>query len=165
MIWYTPQFLALFATESDMNVFIDLIFEETNQGYINSKMPVRVSKVGPKQHPTLVDIEDSGDLIDNFSDSLPQHELLNCADSAALLIGDFNNCGATHNPEEYGSTSGDGYAHLILPTGDTKYSGYRTILGYFADGHSTRVNYYSNPDVIFPTTGTATGVEGLSNNA
>merc|ERR1711970_217404 len=201
MIWYTPQFLAMFASEADMNVFVDLVFEETNQGYINSQMPVRVSKVGPKQHPSLVDIEDSGDLIDDFSESLPQHELLNCADSAALLIGDFDNCGiakidttsscrtysvtkkscatgyysfgheighnfgATHNPEEYTSTSGDGYAHLILPTGDTKYSGYRTILGYFADGHSNRVNYYSNPDVIFPTTGTATGVEGLSNNA
>ena len=41
MIWYTPQFFASFASEADMNVFIDLIFEETNQGYINSQMPVK----------------------------------------------------------------------------------------------------------------------------
>ena len=42
MIWYTPQFFEQFASEADMNVFIDLIFEETNQGYINSKMPVLI---------------------------------------------------------------------------------------------------------------------------
>jgi len=201
MIWYTPQFLASFASEADMGVFIDLIFEETNQGYINSKMPVRVSKLGPRQHPTLVDIEDSFKLVDDFEDSLPQSELLNCADAAALLVHEFNNCGianfkttsscrsfsvtkkscatgyysfgheighnfgADHNPEEYSSPSGDGYAHLIQPTGDSKYSGYRTILGYFNDGHYYRMNYYSNPDVIFPTTGTPTGVTDVSNNA
>jgi len=201
MIWYTPEFLASFASESDMNVFVDLVFEETNQGYINSEMPVRVSKLGPRQHPTLVDIEDSFQLIDDFEDSLPRTELLNCADAAALLVNEFNNCGianfrtttscrsfsltqkscatgyysfgheighnfgATHNPEEFTTTSGDGYAHLILPTGSSKYSGYRTILGYNADGHRYRKNYYSNPDVIFPTTGTPTGVTDLSNNA
>ena len=93
-----------------------------------------------------------------------------------------HNFGATHNPEQFSSTSGEGYGHLILvmihfmietqlkcaifqPTGSSKYKGYRTILGYNADGHYNRVNYYSNPEVIFPTTGTATGVTGLSNNA
>ena len=40
MIWYTPQFYDTFASEADMNVFIDLVFEETNQGYINSEIPV-----------------------------------------------------------------------------------------------------------------------------
>ena len=40
MIWYTPQFLALFSSESDMNSFVDLVFAETNQGYINSDIPV-----------------------------------------------------------------------------------------------------------------------------
>ena len=38
-------------------------------------------------------------------------------------------------------------------------------MAYNAFGHKNRVNYYSNPNVIFPTTGTATGVVGLSNNA
>ena len=51
--------------------------------------------------------------------------------------------------EEYTSTSGDAYAHLILvstnlllkndvifqPTGADQLSGYRTILGYTAFGH------------------------------
>ena len=45
MIWYTPEFLASFASETDMGVFIDLIFEETNQGYINSQMPVIRTKI------------------------------------------------------------------------------------------------------------------------
>ena len=31
--------------------------------------------------------------------------------------------------------------------------------------HQTRVNYFSNPNVHFPGTGTVTGVEGKSNNA
>merc|ERR1712227_732117 len=76
-----------------------------------------------------------------------------------------HNLGATHNPEESTNSVFDyGHAHLILPTGDTTYSGYRTILAYFADGHYNRVNYYSNPAIIFPTTGTATGVVGVSNN-
>merc|ERR1719312_1387233 len=132
---------------------------------------------------------------------MPQNELLNCADSAALLIKDFDNCGiakfavtsscktfsvtkkscatgyysfgheighnfdANHNPEEYSSPSGYNYGHLILPTGNSELSGYRTIMGYKAFGHRFRVNYYSNPNIIFPTTGTATGGVGLSNNA
>ena len=40
MIWYTPQFLALFSSEADMNTFVDLVFTETNEGYINSNIPV-----------------------------------------------------------------------------------------------------------------------------
>ena len=38
-------------------------------------------------------------------------------------------------------------------------------MAYFSDGHGRKVNYYSNPEVIFPATNTATGVVGLSNNA
>ena len=41
MIWYTPEFKELFASEDDLDLFIDLVFEETNQGYINSLMPVQ----------------------------------------------------------------------------------------------------------------------------
>ena len=31
--------------------------------------------------------------LDDFGASMPQHELLNCADSSALLISDFDSCG------------------------------------------------------------------------
>ena len=40
MIWYTPEFRATFTSDEEMMVFIDLIFTETNQGYINSEIPV-----------------------------------------------------------------------------------------------------------------------------
>jgi len=75
-----------------------------------------------------------------------------------------HNYGCAHNPEQ--STNNYypyGHGHLILK-GQAS-DGYRSVLAYTAPGHSTRVNYYSNPDIIFPTTGTATGVVGLSNNA
>ena len=38
-------------------------------------------------------------------------------------------------------------------------------MAYGTTGHWTRVNYYSSPDIIFPATGTPTGVAGVSNNA
>ena len=42
---------------------------------------------------------------------------------------------------------------------------FRTVLAYTATGHETRVNYYSNPSVILPLTGTPTGVAGVSDTA
>ena len=38
---------------------------------------------------------------------------------------------------------------------------FNLYLGYWADGYDTRVNYYSNPNIAFPITGTPTGVEGI----
>merc|ERR1712215_596793 len=61
MIWYTPQFRATFPSEEEMNLFIDQIFDETNQGYINSEIPVRAVKHDVKQHPNLTDISDCSD--------------------------------------------------------------------------------------------------------
>ena len=194
MIWYTPQFRATFSSEEEMDLFIDQIFAETNQGYINSQIPVSVIgqvqtssshkcdfvslnktmlqvtavKHHVKQHPNLTDIDDSSAMLSAFADSMSSSDLLNCADSAALLIEDFSSCGiaflntafscraisvtkkscatgyyrctsfhgtnstlyqnyiyfsfgheighnfgSNHNPEQYSSTSGDGYGHLI----------------------------------------------------
>ena len=44
-------------------------------------------------HPTLVDIQDSSQLLTDFKASLPMEELLNCADAAALLVQKFGSCG------------------------------------------------------------------------
>ena len=41
MLWYTPEFKNTFFSEADMEAFINLVIEETNQGYINSQIPVR----------------------------------------------------------------------------------------------------------------------------
>ena len=38
-------------------------------------------------------------------------------------------------------------------------------MAYNGFGHYTRVNYYSNPSVMFPITNTATGVAGKADNA
>ena len=38
-------------------------------------------------------------------------------------------------------------------------------MAYYTSGHSGRMNYWSNPNVLLPQTGTPTGVEGVSDNA
>ena len=40
MLWYTPEFRNTFFAEADMEAFVNLVIEETNQGYINSQIPV-----------------------------------------------------------------------------------------------------------------------------
>jgi len=205
MIWYTPQFRALFPSQLDMELFVDLIFIETNQGYINSQMPVRAVKHCAKQHPQLTDMSGSSSMLSAFSNSMSQTNLRHSADVAALLVADMSGCGiaylgqasrcgatfsvtekscatgyftfaheighnfgASHNPEEFSTSQLSnhpypyGHAHWILPSGSR---GVRTILAYSDSGHPRRVNYYSNPDVRFPSTGTQTGVAGVSNNA
>ena len=42
MLWYTPEFRNTFISEADLEAFVNLVIEETNQGYINSKIPVCV---------------------------------------------------------------------------------------------------------------------------
>ena len=44
-------------------------------------------------------------------------------------------------------------------------TGFRTVLAYSLAGHRTRVNYYSNPLVKHPVTGTPTGIAGRADNA
>jgi len=207
MIWYTPQFKKSFKKsfnpESELERFIDNVITLTNQGYKNSRIPVRVVKQDVKQHPTLTDIYDSRTMMNAFVNSMSKSDLLNCADSAVLLVEGMMHCGvartygvdscnafsvtkkscasqqytfghelghnfgALHNPKVHEDhdekISGDNYGHLIQPKGPTKYSGYRTIMAYRADGHNKRVNHYSNPDVLYMNN--PTGIKGKSNNA
>ena len=62
-----------------------------------------------------------------------------------------------------GRGQGQGYGYLI-EAGNNK-PGVRTILAYFQAGHSQRVNYYSNPSIIYPLTGTRTGTSDNDNAA
>jgi len=55
-----------------------------------------------------------------------------------------------------------GHGHLIEQ--GTALTGYRTIMAFYAPGHATRVNYYSNPEITFPVTGTTTGISEVSDN-
>ena len=78
-----------------------------------------------------------------------------------------HNFGCYHNPEQYSEEDQlwHGHAHGHLIDKGSASTGVRSILAYNADGHGTRVNYYSNPDVTYLSTGTPTGVRGISNNA
>merc|ERR1711892_1073286 len=92
-----------------------------------------------------------------------------CQKSCALGYYSFgheigHNLGLTHNPEvASNSYYTHGTGHLIQQGSAS--TGYRTILAYSASGHRQRVNYYSNPDNTYGPTGTALGIEGVSNNA
>ena len=93
MLWYTPQFAASFTDmEDDMEVFFELLVEETNQGYINSEIPVRIKRLGARQHPSITEdpVMHYGDILDSFTASMPSHELLNCADVAVILVNNTN---------------------------------------------------------------------------
>ena len=91
-----------------------------------------------------------------------------CQKSCALGYYSFghelaHNMGAKHNIEQHtNSLYAYGHGHLI-EQGEAS-SGFRTILGYTATGHKTRVNYYSNPNQIYPPSGTPLGKEGVSDN-
>merc|ERR1719369_1094872 len=85
-----------------------------------------------------------------------------------------HNFGMKHNPEKYETSDLSshpylyGHGYLIQPTGPSKYTGYRTILAYRADGHSTRINRYSDPGEVCSNCLESTSVLGdnvLSNNA
>ena len=89
-----------------------------------------------------------------------------------------HNFGCYHDKKSY-SNSPDvkntmypyGYGHHIEKGSQSK--GALTIMAYYKRGYTmghpgrgrARVNYYSNPSVIYPLTGTPTGVAGAANNA
>merc|ERR1711915_636504 len=75
-----------------------------------------------------------------------------------------HNMGLAHNPEDSDNKVYPyGHGHLIEKGSSSE--GFRTIMAYTAINHETRVNFYSNPDVIYSKTGTLSGKEGISNNA
>ena len=197
MVYYTPEFAA--ATD-DIPGFIDQAIAETNQGYLNSEIPLTVS-LFCLEAATINDIADTSTFISTFSQMKGTvSDLRNTADAAVLMALNFNSCGVGylaqassgwtvsitskhcalgyytfaheighnfgchHNPEEAANTYFS-YGHAYLIPAGTDSQGRRTILSYSASGHTTRVNYYSNPAVIYPGTGTATGQAPLSNNA
>ena len=73
-----------------------------------------------------------------------------------------HNLGAAHNARDSGTSLPRGHGYFIKKG---KYQiGLRSIMAYPRKGYEIRTNYYSNPDVIHPLTGTPTG-DWKSNNA
>ena len=90
MIYYTPEFAAVTA---DIAGWVDQVLAESNQGYINSQMPVRITKLCIEA-ATINDIADTSTFISTFASMKGTTTALrNTADSAYLLAIDFNSCG------------------------------------------------------------------------
>jgi len=191
-IYYTQDMLAI---TPDFDGFSDLAIAETNQGYRNSLIDLNVYKLCTEQATIGETFDASDMYNNFYYMKGSTSALRGNADAANLMITEFEACGigaldatrsgntvtvtmkscavgyysfgheighnfgCQHDPDT--STNYDypyGHGHLIQ-------TGYRTVLAYNSPGHQTRVNYYSNPNVDYPGTGTSTGVSGLSNNA
>jgi len=204
MIWYTKQFFNKFDSKESMDNYIRREILQTNQGYINSNVPMRVSEIGVKEHPTLQnEIFDATKMLPAFKSSMCSQELLNCADASILYVSNSSfwgyasynskrscdnfgivkyghprtlahelghNFGCDHN--RLNATKGVpplpgkyNFGYLIQPRGRTIWDGYHTIMAYYNNHYMNQVNYWSNPAIILPDTGTPTGVRGRNNNA
>jgi len=185
MFYYTPEFASI---TDDIPLFVSQVIAETNQGYINSGIPLRV-----RSHciaaATLHDNQ-----FDQFSQYKPMDELRNSADAAALLVKKFRSCGVgSFNSFWSGSTfsvtqkscalgyfsfgheigHNFGCAHDAKQRPNPRYPyglgkhissspGVRTIMAYSAQGFARRVNWWSNPNVKYQGAATGTSEE---NNA
>ena len=70
-----------------------------------------------KQHPTLNDKEESGQLIDEFAQSMPTKDLYQCADATALLVESTGSCGVAY----FDSSE---YCHAVSVTKKSCATGY-----------------------------------------
>ena len=190
--YYTPQFATVTAK---VDGFIKQAIAVTNQGFINSKAPLRVQSCG-SERTTFDEIVNSDEMWDKFTTYIgTAEELRGTADAATLLVADSDVCGLSnmdatgsgetitliakscvltqyvlghelghnlglgHNKEqEANEIYPDGLGYLI-PGGK-----YMTIQAYSSKLEEMEINYYSNPDVVFPKTGQPTGIKGSSNS-
>ena len=90
MIYYTPEFLEVTPNIDD---FIDQVIAETNQGYVNSLIPITIEKLCSEQTP-FHDSDDKMALFDQFAHFKGSYEALrNTADAATLFSVRMKNCG------------------------------------------------------------------------
>ena len=72
--------------------------------------------------------------------------------------------GLSHNATnslDFAENLSSGSGHKIDVGLSENTLGFHTIMALPTDGHLIPVNYYSNPHMMFPQTGTATGIYGL----
>merc|ERR1712180_536408 len=92
MFWYTKEFADV---TPDIPLFISQVIAETNQGYINSKVPFRVKTQCIKQ-VDFAEVFDGNEMLDIFTASRPTKDLLNTADVAHLFVSTSTVCGIAH---------------------------------------------------------------------
>jgi len=187
MVYYTKDFKR---STKNIELFVKQVLAETNQIYANSKVPIRV-KLHCLEEATIND-SDYRNLhtFGNMKGWRNTEKLRNSADAAVLLVRDHKYCGAAWRNTvkngrtvsmvkkscalgyySFGREIGHNFGlhhmvirHLIAPSNDGKVKGARTTLAYSPPGHRDRVNYYSNPNLLYPQTKTSLGVHGQSNN-
>ena len=196
-VYYTYDFAA--STPSVLGFVLQMI-AVTNQGYVNSNVPL-VAKLLCIELTDIGEDESPYQMLSDFTNmKIPLNTLRGSADVASLLVNSLSGCGIGYQNTiasgltlsvvqkncasqyySFGHAVGHNiglqldpanafnfaypYAHGHLIDHGIASTGARTIMAYPAPNHYTRVNYYSNPNVIYPATGTATGVVGVSENA
>ena len=192
MLYYTTE---VKKNVADLEGFFNQILAETNQGYRNSDIPVRLTKFCSEEATLeeLPDAKSSFSVLSAFRNMKGSDSALrNTADAAALITWTLPGCGVgylysyenglsfsvtkkscaagyysfghelahnfgCHHNREVATNTRIPYGHGFLIKAGNKNSGVRTILAYNREGHNQRVNYYSNPAIKYPPTGTLTG--------
>ena len=196
--YYTAE---LEADTADLEGFLQQIVDETNQGYVNSGIPLRIKSHCPEK-VAIAESKDALNLLNAISNLYGKDYAVtrDGADVAALLVLRLNYCGyawlntissgktfsvtakscalgyysfahevghnvGTQHNKEVSTNHDFSYGHGHLIESGSESFGYRTISSYSAEGHRRRINYWSNPSVNYPLTGTPTGIAGVTNNA
>jgi len=187
-LYYTKEFAE--ATD-DIELYMDQVIAETNQGYINSNLPVRV-RIFCIEATTLKDEEQSSTQLSKFAAYKGSAEALRgSADAAALLLIKTSSCGRgyidswdngrTVTVQAKGCalgyyTMGHEIAHNFGGKHDREHTSPNLFYSFGYGGYIepryrtimaypktgyTRVNYYSSPDVFYQ--GVVTGSETEDN--
>ena len=81
---------------ADINGYVDQVLAETNLGYMNSRVPVRVIKFCLEQ-ASINETSGTLDLLNSFQRMKKSvSNLRNSADAAHLFAYSFQSCGATY---------------------------------------------------------------------
>ena len=137
MFYYTPEFSATFNHNAeDIADYIDLLVEETNDGYRNSNLDITMVKLC--QEMATIN-ENTADLLDDFEHMKGGlSPLRNTADAAHLLVINAPYCGVG-----YLDTANPNVGRYGLTLGATKK---RCGLGSYTLGHELGHNFGAHHD-------------------
>jgi len=118
-VWYTKE---LEAVQPNVLEFVTHVIEETNTGYENSNIPIRLKLHCLKKSP-ISDYQTGTDTLTAFRASASLAELKSSADMAILLVEELTNvCGAA-----YTNTHTSGFSLAVVDE--------NCAIGYFSFGH------------------------------